>query len=298
MGQPAMKVGVVDIGTNSMRLLITDGAVEDGRWAEVTGLGAGVDATGRLSEEAIARSVEVLDRFGSRMDTAGVERRRAIATSATRDARNRDVFLDAAADALRVRPEMISGPEEARLAFEGATSSLFEVGGSVVVSDIGGGSTEFVTSNSDLSVDIGSVRLTERLLPDRPSTKPQMEAATSHVRELFADVEAGPVENHVGVAGTWTSLAAIAAELPAHDSHSVHGHSLSKGRLAEVSSMLAGMTVEETAAIPSLDPNRAPVILAGSVVALGVMDTLGVTETLVSERDTLDGVAARLLALA
>lgn len=292
-----MKVGVVDIGTNSMRLLITDGLVEDGRWARVTGLGSGVDASNRLSDDAMSRSLDELRKFGSRMDEAGVEMRKAIATSATRDAENRDVFLDAAGEALGVRPEMITGPEEARLAYQGAISGLSS-GGPVVVTDIGGGSTEFVTADIDVSIDIGSVRLTERYLPDRPPTRSQVDDAVGHVRRLFAAVEVGFVATHVGVAGTWTSLAAIAAETPAHDVHSVHGYALSKGRLADVNSMLSGMTVDETASIPSLDPRRAPVILAGSVIALGVMNFLGVAETLVSERDTLDGVAARLLALA
>lgn len=296
LGQQAMKVGAVDIGTNSMRLLITDGMSEDGRWVDVTGLGRGVDADGRLSDDAMNRSLDALRRFGSLMDESGVERRMAIATSATRDASNRERFLDAAAEALGVRPLLISGSREARLAYSGAAVGP-ERDGLVVVSDIGGGSTEFVTADSDMSVDIGSVRLTERHLPDRPAGPGQLGLARDHVRDLFSVVEVGPVGTHIGVAGTWTSVSAIAQELGGYDPALVHGHELTNDSLHAVVEKLSGMSLESTAAIPSLDPKRAPVILAGAVVASGVMETLGVNMTLVSERDTLDGVAKELLAL-
>ena len=291
-----MKVAVVDIGTNSMRLLITDGQVEDGRWVEVTGLGRGVDSTGRLSEDAMERTLTVLGGYGSLMERAGVARRAAIATSASRDASNRVEFFDRAEHALGVRPVLISGGREAILAFDGATSGL-DVAGPIVVSDIGGGSTELVSSDSGLSIDIGSVRLTERHLPDRPPTTQGMRRAWSHVRALLADIELGEVATHVGVAGTWTSLAAIAQDLPKYDRERVHGYELPKEQLDRVLGLLSRMTVEETAAIPSLDPNRAPVILAGSVVASIVMEKVGVDETLISVRDTLDGLASELLAL-
>lgn len=294
MGEPSVKVGVVDIGTNSMRLLITDGVVDDGRWVEVTGLGQGVDRSGRLAPEAMERSLAALRRFGSLMDETAVARRMAIATSATRDAANRDHFLDAAARALGARPTMISGADEARLAYVGATAGM-ETAAPVVVSDIGGGSTEFVTGDSETTVDIGSVRLTERRLPDRPASNGQVTAARDHVRDLFADVRVGSVTDHVGVAGTWTSLSAISQELVAYDSHAVHGHVMTRSRLEEVMESLAGMSVEETAAIPCLDPMRARVILAGSIIALGVMEALGTDETVISERDTLDGAAQSLL---
>lgn len=290
-------VGVVDIGTNSMRLLITDGEQEDGRWVEVTGLGQGVDGSGRLADDAMARSIEALAGFGALMDRAGVSRRTAIATSATRDASNREVFLDAAAEALGVRPDLISGGEEARLAFAGAAGGV-DAQQPVLVSDIGGGSTEFVGAETAISIDIGSVRLTERRLPARPADRSQIAAARSHVLDLFERVETKPVGTHMGVAGTWTSLSAIGQRLPGYDGALVHGHVMTLDDIEGVIEMLGAMSVEETALIPSLDPRRAPVILAGSVVAACVMEAVGVETTTISERDTLDGLASELLALA
>lgn len=291
------RVGIVDIGTNSMRLLITDGEREDDRWVEVTGLGQGVDSTGRLADDAVARSIEALGSFGARMDRAGVSRRRAIATSATRDASNSEAFLDSAAEVLGVRPDLISGAEEARLAYAGAAGGV-DAQQAVIVSDIGGGSTEFVRAETAISIDIGSVRLTERRLPDRPADRGQIAAARSHVLDLFESVEVDPVGTHIGVAGTWTSLSAIGQQLSAYDRSLVHGHVMTLEEVESAIEMLAAMSVGETAAIPSLDPRRAPVILAGSVVAACVMEALGVETTTISERDTLDGVASELLALA
>ena len=291
-----MKVGVVDIGTNSMRLLVTDGLTDFGRWVQVTGLGRGVDASGSLSEEAIERTLTVFRRFGHLMTEMEVERRLAIATSASRDASNREPFFDRAEDALGIRPTLIGGHEEARFAYQGATASQ-EFARPVVVSDIGGGSSEFVSAADDISIDIGSVRLTERVLRSRPAEPGEMDRAISLVDNMFQGVEVGAAGTLVGVAGTWTSIAAIAQELPEYDAERVHGYSLSRNRLSRVTSMLSPMSTEETAAIPSLDPNRAPVILAGTVLAGGVMDALDVAEVVMSERDTLDSAAAHLLAL-
>lgn len=290
-----MIVGAVDIGTNSMRLLITDGEVAAGHWVEVTGLGRGVDETGALSEEAMTRTVAVLTRYGRLMDVHGVDRRAAVATSATRDASNREEFLARARDALGVRPEVITGEREGSLAYRGATSGLGSPR-SVVVSDIGGGSTEFVTSRRTSSFDIGSVRLTDRMLGDRPATRDQVDRAHAHVLGLFGDVGvvAGEV---VGVAGTWTSLGAIDLGLAAYDRERVHHHRLDAGSLHGLVETLAGMSVAETAAIPSLDPARAPVILSGAVIAVCVLESTGATSSLVSEQDSLDGLADELLAL-
>ena len=287
-----VRVGVVDIGTNSMRLLIRDGELGDvGRWVEVTGLGRGVDATGLLSDDAINRTLEAFHRFGDLMEKHGVTDRRAIATSATRDAANREVFLDRAESALGVRPSVIGGAEEGELAFLGATSDLGLDG--YVVSDIGGGSTEFVTADSVVSVDIGSVRLSDRVLSDRPPSSQQLKEARDHVAELFAGVDlTGEV---VGVAGTWTSLAAIDLALDVYDSDIVHHHRMERRGLEALVERLASMTVEQTAAIPSLDPKRAPVILAGAVVAVTVYEVVGVDHVTISERDSLDGVAMRML---
>jgi len=289
-----VKVGIVDIGTNSMRLLITDGHVESGRWVEVTGLGKGVDATGRLSDAAMDRTLEALRRFGERMTAFGVEKRQAVATSATRDASNRDLFLDRARLALGVRPDVISGDREGSLAYAGATSDLHQ--GDWVVSDIGGGSTEFVTARGAVSIDIGSVRLTDRELPGRPASSGDMERGRDLVRTMFADLEV--TGDLIGVAGTWTSLAAIDLDLTTYDPARVHHHHLSRMRLDTIIAELAGMTVEETASIPSLDAARAPVILAGAVVASCVLEVVGVESILISECDTLDGLAIEVLDLA
>jgi exopolyphosphatase/guanosine-5'-triphosphate,3'-diphosphate pyrophosphatase len=288
-----MRVGVVDIGTNSMRLLVTDGHEEIGRWVEVTGLGRGVDATGSLGADAVEETIAVFSRFSEIMDLHGVAKRAAIATSATRDAANREEFMLRASHALGVQPEVITGSREGRLAYAGATAGLDE--GRYVVSDIGGGSSEFVTPDQSISIDIGSVRLTDRILIDRPPGDAQLDAAHSLVRELFSAIE---MEGDlIGVAGTWTSLGAIDLELDVYDRNRVHHHAMTRGRLSSLAATLSRKTVEETAAIPSLDPARAPVILAGAVVASGVMDAVGTETVLISEHDTLDGLAAELLAV-
>ena len=296
MGRPPVRVGVVDIGTNSMRLLITDVTEEIGRWVEVTGLGRGVDRSSVLSVEGIEQSLAALARFGAEMDRGQVDKREAIATSASRDAANREAFFDLAESALGVRPRLITGEEEARLSFSGATHQV-DATAPIVVSDIGGGSTEFVTVEGEVSVDIGSVRLTERAIPTRPAPSTELEAARSVVAGLFSDVdlETGTL---IGVAGTWTSVAAIAQGLPAYMRDRVHGHRMSRESLAATVDSLASMTLAETAAIPALDPKRAPVILGGALVGEGVMDVLGIDEVMISEHDSLDGVAMRLLAIA
>jgi exopolyphosphatase/guanosine-5'-triphosphate,3'-diphosphate pyrophosphatase len=191
---------------------------------------------------------------------------------------------------------LISGETEARLAFAGATAST-GLDGPLIVSDIGGGSTELVTAESAVSIDVGSVRLTERAIPSRPPSPSELSAARAMVDGLFAgtDLEPGTL---IGVAGTWTSLAAIAQDLPHYLPDRVHEYRLARASLERVIASLAEMTVEETAAIPSLDPKRAPVILAGGLIAEGVIDALGADEVLISEHDTLDGAARELLALA
>jgi len=289
------KVGVVDIGTNSMRLLITDGVNEDGRWVEVTGLGVGVDISGVLSAEAISRTIGVLERYEAIINDLGVEHRVAIATSASRDATNSQGFLDRAERALGVRPRVISGDAEARYAFAGATQGQETAG--VVVTDIGGGSTEFVTVDTAKSVDIGSVRLTERRLSDRPPDPEQFSLAVEDVVAHFSEIDHGEITNHIGDAGTWTSIAAIAQDLPSDDRTRVHGFVLTNKLLDQVAEKLKQLTIRETAAIRSLDPKRAPVILAGTVIASVIVETLGVEKTTISEQDSLDGAAMELLAL-
>lgn len=279
------KVAAVDIGTNSMRLLmiqeIGDGTVELGRWERVTGLGSGVDANGRLSEEAIDRTLLALAEFGARMNKAQVSQRRAVATSAARDASNRDQFFDRAELALGVRPELISGEEEARLAYVGSVAGRAD---NPLVVDIGGGSTEFVTASGGMSYEIGSVRLTDRVLETRPASVEQLTKARAMVAETFLEVtpHAGPA---LGVAGTWTSLGSMEGS-----------DSLTLGMVSAWIDRLAGMSIEETARIPGLDPARAPVMLAGAVVAEGAMTAVGAASIEVSKHDLLDGITAGLLA--
>jgi exopolyphosphatase/guanosine-5'-triphosphate,3'-diphosphate pyrophosphatase len=296
VGEQAVAVGAVDIGTNSMRLLVTDGEHDFERITRVTGLGRGVDATGRLSASAIERTIGALTEFGEIMTSLEVTARRAIATSASRDAENREEFFDLAELALGVRPDLISGDEEAHLAFLGATSHLGDPSG-MMVSDIGGGSTEFVDQTGGVSVDIGTVRLTERVMPDRPPSPAQMEAARQVVLDRFSSVVVQPGAKLTGVAGTWTSLAAIGLDLVEYDRSMVHQSELTAAEIDGLIQRLSGLSLEETEAIPALDPNRAPVILAGAVLAAGVMETLGADHVTISERDSLDAVASRLLAL-
>lgn len=297
-----MRYGAVDIGTNAMRLLIAE--VDNGeiRWLDrrttVTALGRGVDRTGHLADEAVARTVAVLAGYGDALRAAGVERSRAIATSAARDADNREQFLDLAEEALSVRPDVIGGHEEAALAFAGAISTV-ESDPPYVVVDVGGGSTEFVMGTTapeyQVSVDIGSVRLTDRAFPMLPPDTEALEAARAMASALLDGVAlpARPA-TAVGVAGTFTALSAISQDLPVYDPGRVDGSRLSVSRLAELVLYLAGLTLAETQSIPSLDPARAPVILAGAVVAEEAVRRCGLADIIVSEHDTLDGIVLRL----
>ena len=298
-----MRVAAVDIGTNSTRLLIAD--LLDGELREVTRevvvtrLGQGVDITGVLAEEAIARTIEVLERYGHQMDGSQVAARRAIATSATRDSANAYVFLDGAEAALGVRPEVIDGHEEARLSFAGARIGS-ELDTAVVI-DLGGGSTEFVAGSYrpeyTASVDIGAVRLTERM-PDRRPTPP---GDISHARGLVADLFAAelalpPCQGVIGVAGTLTALAAVHLRLPVYDRAAVDGSRLTAHDLDDLVQELGALTVDEIAAIPSMDPARAPVILGGAIVAQESLRATGHDHLVVSESDILDGVALSIAA--
>ncbi|HSG80530.1 MAG TPA: Ppx/GppA phosphatase family protein [Acidimicrobiia bacterium] len=298
-----MRVAAVDIGTNSTRLLIAEGTAQGLRWIErraiVTGLGKGVDALAWLSDERMDATTAVLQAYRQAASAAGAERIRAVATSAVRDAVNREVFLGRAEAALGVRPDLISGDAEARLSFLGATAELDGEPPYLVI-DPGGGSTEFVLGTTEpdfvTSVDIGSVRLTERSLPSRPSDPLDVVAASASVEAMFwaIDLPAAP-GTVVGVGGTYTSLGAIALDLPAYDRLQVHGSVLPLERLTALVGELAAMTVEETAAIPSLDPARAPVLLGGAVVAEAALRRSGSDRIVVSEADILDGIAQELL---
>jgi exopolyphosphatase/guanosine-5'-triphosphate,3'-diphosphate pyrophosphatase len=288
----------VDIGTNSMRLLIADDDTEVGRWARVTGLGKGVDRSGRLSEDAIERTLAVLADYGEECRRAGVHRLRAVATSASRDAGNAGDFLERAHSMLGVRPEVISGIEEASLAYAGATSDAPGDGPFLVI-DIGGGSTEFVWSTEEtitaVSTHIGSVRLTDRVAMDRPATFEELHSAAGVAEGILSEVAMPEREWTVlGVAGTWTSLSAINLRLASYDRTLVHHSTLDRRAVDRLVGNLASLTIEQTAAIRSLDPARAPVILAGSIIAREAMRSVGASEVIVSEHDLLDGLVASM----
>lgn len=282
-----MRVAAVDIGTNSMRLLITDGTTEFGRWERVTGLGRGVDRTGHLADDAIERTLAAMAEFRNLIEEAKAEKILAIATSASRDAANRHLFFDAVEARLGVRPKLISGDEEARFAYVGATSD-WEGPVPVMVSDIGGGSTEFVTADLAVSVDIGSVRLTERAIPSRPAPWTEIVAARELVRETFAGLELASPGALLGVAGTWTEIPKFAGYA------GVEMVAVDRVMIDDAIMRLAWLTVEETAVLTA--PMRAPVILAGLIVAEGVLEAARANNALVSIRDSLDGVAAAMLA--
>lgn len=295
------RVAAVDIGTNTVRLLVAESGPDRRpaavlRAHRVVTLGEGVDASGRFADTAIDRTIVGL---GELVELAGaVDRLDAVATSATRDAANRDEFLDRAATVLGVRPRVIAGDEEARLAFAGATGGRGAV--PAVVIDVGGGSTEVVFGVAEpelvASVDVGSVRLTERVLPERPSPPHRVDAALGWAIGRFSVVDPPyRPDLAIGVAGTFTALAAIDAGLDVHADDAVHGHRLLRTRLEGLVRDLAGLTVDETAAIPSLEPARAPALLGGAVTALAVMTHLGLEAVEVRVTDLLDAVAADLL---
>ena len=298
-----MKVGAIDIGTNTVRLLVAERVggglfpvrLEDlDRRVVITRLGEGVDGSGRLADAAILRTVEVLGAYGAALRAWNVDVVDAVATSATRDAANRDVLLERAELALGFRPRVISGDDEAALSFNGAT--IAGDTGLHLVIDPGGGSTEFVSGvdrvEQSISVEIGSVRLTERLLPDHPASAAQLTAARLHVDKAMGAVTPAPAGSSVlGVGGTFTSLAAIALDLEEYDRHAVHRAEFQVDVFDSLVERLGAMTIPEVEAIPSLDPARAPVLLGGAIVAARALHAVGAPQVTVSETDILDGVA-------
>lgn len=298
-----MRVGAIDIGTNTTRLLVASVRRGHTEWLEriaiVTTLGEGVDETGRLQPEPVARTLAVLARYRAAIEKWDAEAVRVVATSAVRDAANRNAFLDAAEVELGVRLEVIEGDEEAALSFAGTTAQ-FEAPGPIVVIDLGGGSTEFVLGQTApeyaASVRIGSVRLTERFIDQRPLDPDGLTRARSHVDELLESGVRLPRQPHtaIGVGGTYTSLAAIYLDLKDYDPSRVHGTVITAVELHELTDRLARLSVREAAAIPSLDPARAPVILGGAIVAERSLRRVECEALTVSERDILDGIALSL----
>lgn len=298
-----MRVAAADIGTNSTRLLIAD--VDEGRLRAVerrvvvTGLGVGVDATGRLGAAGVARTLEVLASYREASGSAGAVRMRVVATAAVRDAANRDEFLNRAAGVLGLRPEVIDGEEEAALSFLGAAGGAVGSEPCLVI-DVGGGSTEFVFGIEApvwlRSIDLGSRRITERSLARLPAHAEALALARRAAGEAFAGLTLpGIPEKVIGTGGTYTALGAIALGLEAYDPDRVHGSLLTLRALDGLVDRLAALTLEATAALPSLDPARAPVLLGGAILAAEALRRSGRPDLMVSEADLLDGVA-RLLA--
>ncbi|MGW5423120.1 Ppx/GppA phosphatase family protein [Streptomyces sp. NPDC003943] len=300
------RVAGIDCGTNSIRLLVADvhpvtgELIELDRRMTIVRLGQGVDKTGRLAPEALERTfaacrayAEVVKEYG-----VGADRLRFVATSASRDAENREEFVDGVVGILGVEPEVITGDQEAEFSFTGATGELHGDDRRLVV-DIGGGSTEFVVGNKHVeaarSVDIGCVRLTERHVRHDPPTAEEVAAIRADVRAaLDLAAETVPVteaETLVGLAGSVTTVAAIALGLPEYDSERVHHSRISRAQVDEVVARLLGSTHDERAAIPVIHPGRVDVIIAGALVLEEIMERTGAAEVVVSEHDILDGIA-------
>ncbi|MGH3960012.1 exopolyphosphatase [Mycobacterium sp.] len=301
------RLAAIDCGTNSIRLLIADaidGHLRDVyREMRIVRLGQGVDATGRFAAGALDRTRAALADYAALCTTHGVEQVRMVATSAARDAANRDVFFAMTAEVLGVRAEVVTGAQEAELSFSGAVNELDLAGAPFVVVDLGGGSTEIVLGESGVvasfSADIGCVRVTERCLQSDPPTPAEVAAARELVRERLGEaLDAVPVERArtwVGVAGTMTTLAALAQDMPTYDAAAIHLSRVGIERLLAVCDGLIGMTRSRRAALGPMHAGRADVIGAGAIVveelALALRERAGIEELTVSEHDILDGIA-------
>lgn len=305
------RVAAIDCGTNSLRLLITDlvpgmAPSQVLRRMEIVRLGAGVDQTGVLEAEAIERTRVVLASYATQIDDLGAERVRMVATSATRDAANRADFEAMVADQLGQPAEVISGTDEAALSFLGATASLPMLTPPpptpYLVVDIGGGSTEFVLGeqavSDSVSVDIGCVRLTERHLASDPAMPDEIGAAEAEIRVALGSVEASvPIQapfTLIGLAGSVTTVAAVALGLRAYDAEAIQHSRIPVGDIRSTTAGLLTMTRAQRAAIPVMHPGRVDVIGAGALILRVVMDAWSIDSVLVSEHDILDGIAASL----
>lgn len=299
-----MNVAAVDCGTNSTRLLVVDASGRElVRHMRITRLGAGVDATGVLDSDAVGRTLAVLGDYARECSVHRVTRMRVTATSAARDASNRDDFFEPATAVLGVEPELISGTEEATLSFAGATSGRDRAGGPFLVVDIGGGSTEFVYGTTApealLSLDIGCVRVTERYLEGDPPTPASLtraaEAVDASLDAVPAKVPVGDAHELVALAGTVTSVAALVAGLDAYDPAVTHGMRLSR---ADVEAAHARLAADGLAARRGrlIEAERADVIVGGTTILVCTMRRFGFESAVVSEHDILDGLAASVLA--
>ncbi|MEU9396214.1 Ppx/GppA phosphatase family protein [Streptomyces sp. NPDC048324] len=307
------RVAAVDCGTNSIRLLVADVNPGTGELLEldrrmtIVRLGQDVDRTGRLAPEALERTFAACREYAEVIRDLGAEKVRFVATSASRDASNRDDFVRGVVDILGVEPEVISGEQEAEFSFTGATNELKgrdDLARPYLVVDIGGGSTEFVVGDDHVraarSVDVGCVRMTERHLvvdgavSDPPSAEQiaAMRADIERALDLAEEtVPLGEARTLVGLAGSVTTVSAIAQELPAYDSARIHHSRVSRERVREITERLLRSTHAERAAVPSMHPGRVDVIAAGALVLLSIMERTGAEEVVVSEHDILDGIA-------
>jgi exopolyphosphatase / guanosine-5'-triphosphate,3'-diphosphate pyrophosphatase len=301
-------IASLDLGTNSTRVLVarpTDGGLDVlDRRNTITRLGQGVGASGRLAPEAIERTLDCLRGYHEILDRHGVERVRVAATSASRDAANRDEFLDAVEELIGTRPELLSGDEEGRLSFRGATGELDPATGPFLVIDIGGGSTELIVGTDRvegvMSVDIGCVRLTEKFLLHDPPQPEELSACISLsetylddvVREIPAVAEARTL---VGLAGTITTVAAVEIGLETYDRDRIHHFHLTHDAAEDVFRTLATESRADRIHNPGLEEARADVIVAGCCVLVAVFRHFGFDEMIVSEADILDGLALSLL---
>lgn len=297
-------LAAIDCGTNSTRLLVSDGGLRPrARLMEITRLGKGVDATGSLEPAAIERTMATLRRYRDEMDRHGVERVRITATSAARDAANRDVFFDAAEAIVGARPELLGGDEEGRLSFAGATADLDPADGPFLVVDIGGGSTEFAVGSTACeavrSLDMGCVRLTEKFLHHDPPQARELSQALSLVDLHLDDLErempqVREVRRFVGLAGTITTVAAVEQGLPAYDPDKIHHFVLTRAAVEDVFRTLATETIEQRKDNPGMEAERADVIVGGLCVLVAIMRRFGFDECHVSEADILDGLVRSL----
>jgi exopolyphosphatase / guanosine-5'-triphosphate,3'-diphosphate pyrophosphatase len=301
-----MRVAAIDCGTNSIRLLIADidgsNFREVVRDMEIVRLGQGVDETGQFHPDAIARTLAAVDKFAAEIAKRGVEKIRFCATSATRDATNRHLFVDGVRERLGIELEVISGDEEAALSFAGAIKDLDPSNGPFLVVDIGGGSTEFVfgtaTVEAARSVNIGCVRMTERHFASDPAKAEQIEAARTDIQAAIAQAAAvvpiTKAKTLVAVAGTATTVAAAALDLPEYDRYAIHLSRISAQQTHDAASMFATTTREQRLQLGYMHPGRVDVIAAGSLVLSEIMKATGATEFIASESDILDGMAFSL----
>jgi exopolyphosphatase/guanosine-5'-triphosphate,3'-diphosphate pyrophosphatase len=303
----APAVAAIDMGTNSTRVLVArhvDGRLDTlHRQNTITRLGQGVGATGRLADEAVERTLATLRAHRKVLDEHGVERVRAAATSAARDAANRDEFFDAVEQTIGARPELLSGDEEGRLSFTGATSDLDRGQGPFLIVDIGGGSTEFIVGTDEvdgvLSVDVGCVRLTEKFLEHDPPRPEELTACISltdaHLDDVIREVPgAAEARTLVGLAGTVTTVAAVEIGLATYDRDAIHHFHLTRDAAEDVFRTLATESHDDRLHNPGLEAARADVIVGGCCVLVAIFRRFGFDEMIVSEADILDGLALSL----